>query len=54
LCGAPRPPTSAKTEHRHLALREINDIRRLVDQDDPERGQSVEAAQRETIHDQLT
>src|SRR5438093_1750990 len=41
-------------EHRRLALSKGDDASRLEDQDDAERGQRVEAAEREPVHQQLS
>src|SRR6266550_3796289 len=41
-------------EHRCLALSKGDDLRRLEDQDDAERGQCVQAAEREPVHQELS
>ena len=46
-------PADEGREHRHLALREVDDPRRAVDQDEREREQRVDAAGRDPRHDLL-
>ena len=46
-------PADEGREHRHLALREVDDARRAVDQDEREREQRVHAARRDPRDDLL-
>jgi hypothetical protein len=46
-------PADEGREHRHLPLREVDDVRRAIDEDEREREQRVDPAGGEAAHDLL-
>src|SRR6266480_1876507 len=54
LEGGQERESDERAEHRCLALSEGDDLGRLEDQDDAERGQGVQASEREPVDEQLS